>query len=228
MAAPFVALHHAGDHLADQLVIFVVQSVALGLANLLDHHLLGGLRDAADGLLGIEGNAVVRAADRAVFAVDVDDDVFFFAVLLLGGRDQRRLDGAEDDFLVDVLVAMDRVDDSQQFVGIHSPLRGTPNCRSGRKVLGAKRQAAIQPVSSAPHAPRPSLSKLCTLEFVSDALNQIMPLNYGPVFLTQRAATATLGRNLKNTSSSSSAAASPGALGSQKSFSQRYLAKSVI
>jgi hypothetical protein len=36
---------------ADQLVVFIVEGVALGLANLLDHHLLGGLRaDAADGL----------------------------------------------------------------------------------------------------------------------------------------------------------------------------------
>ena len=49
----------------------------------------------------------------------VHDDFFFFAVLLLGGRDQRRLDRLKDDLLVDVLVAMDRIDDPQHFVGVH-------------------------------------------------------------------------------------------------------------
>ena len=70
-----------------------------------------------------------------------DDDLLLFAVLLLGGGDQRRLDGQEDDLLVDVLVTMDRVDDSQQFIGVHGPIysrtRGAfrfelsncPNCR---------------------------------------------------------------------------------------------------
>ena len=46
----------------------------------------------------------------------------FFAVVLLGGRDQGRFDALEDDFLVDVLVAVDRVDDAQQFIWIHGDL----------------------------------------------------------------------------------------------------------
>ena len=60
----------------------------------------------------------------------------FFAVVLLGGRDQGGLDAFEDDFLVDVLVAVDRVDDPQHFVGVHGnlsprcirPPRGKSNC----------------------------------------------------------------------------------------------------
>ncbi len=58
-----------------QLVVFVVQGVALRLADLLDHHLLGGLgADAADGFFGIERLAVAGGGDRAVFAVDLDFD----------------------------------------------------------------------------------------------------------------------------------------------------------
>ena len=58
--AAFVALDDAADHLADQLGVFVEERVALRLADLLDHHLLGGLGgDAADGFFGVERLAVV-------------------------------------------------------------------------------------------------------------------------------------------------------------------------
>ena len=110
-----------------QLGVFVVERVALGLANLLDHHLLGGLgADAADGFFRVERLAFERAGDRAVFAVDLDFDVGFFAVVLLGGRDEGGFDAFEDDFLVDILVAVNRVDDSQHFVWIHGNL--SPRC----------------------------------------------------------------------------------------------------
>ena len=69
---------------------------------------------------GSIGTPLWRAADRAVGAVDLDDDFGFFAVVLLGGGDQRRLDALEDDLFVDILIAMDRVDDAKQFVGVHS------------------------------------------------------------------------------------------------------------
>ena len=61
--------------------------------------------------------AVVRAGDVARLAVDGDDDVVLFAVVLLGRRDERRLDRLKDDFLVDVLVAVERVDDAEDFAG---------------------------------------------------------------------------------------------------------------
>ena len=120
-SAALVSLHDAGDHLADHLGVFVMQSVALRLANFLNHHLFGGLSaDPADGFFRIDGGAVMSTADRTVLAVDVDDDFFFFAVLLLCSRYQGRFNTLEDDFFVDILVAMDRVDDSQYFVWIHS------------------------------------------------------------------------------------------------------------
>ena len=47
--AALVAVDHATDHVADQLSVFVEESIALRFANLLDHHLLGRLStDAAD------------------------------------------------------------------------------------------------------------------------------------------------------------------------------------
>ena len=46
----------------------------------------------------------------------------FFAVVLLGGGDQRRFDALEDDLLVDILIAVDRVDDPQNLVRIHKSL----------------------------------------------------------------------------------------------------------
>ena len=61
---------------------------------------------------GVHRHAVVGAADRAVGAIDLNDDLRLFAVVLLGGRDQGRLDAVEDDLLVDILIAVDRVDDT--------------------------------------------------------------------------------------------------------------------
>ena len=101
-------------------MIFVVQGIAFGFANLLDDDLLGGLGDdAAQRFLGIELDAVVRAGDRAADAVDADDDILIFAVLFFGGRDQRSFDRLEHDFFIDVLIAMDRIDDAQDFGWIH-------------------------------------------------------------------------------------------------------------
>ena len=59
---PFVALDHAGDQLPLEFLVFGVEGVALGLADLLDHHLLGGLgADAFGHFLRRQGHAVVRA-----------------------------------------------------------------------------------------------------------------------------------------------------------------------
>jgi hypothetical protein len=60
--------------------------------------------------------------NRAVFAVDLYNNIGFLAVVFLCGRYERSLDPLENDFLVDVLVTMDRIDDSQNFLGIHGNL----------------------------------------------------------------------------------------------------------
>ncbi len=111
--AAFVALNDAGDQLPAQLFVFVVQGVPLGLANLLDHHLLGGLgADALGDFGGVHRHAIVAAANRTGGAINHDDDVGFFPVVLLGGGNQGRFDPLEDDLFVDILIAMDRIDDT--------------------------------------------------------------------------------------------------------------------
>ena len=59
--AAFVSLDRSGHQLSLQVFIFVEQVVSLGLADLLDHHLLGGLRtDAFGNFLRRQRGAVVR------------------------------------------------------------------------------------------------------------------------------------------------------------------------
>ena len=70
--AAFVALDDAGDQLVFLFHVLVVQGVALRLADLLDHHLLGGLGgDPLGDFLGGQGDAVVGSGDGPVLAVDV-------------------------------------------------------------------------------------------------------------------------------------------------------------
>ena len=130
--AAFVALNHAGDQLPLEFFVFVEEGVPLGLADLLDHHLLGRLSaDPFGDFRGVHGHAVVGAVDGARLTVDQDDDVFELSVVFFGSRHQRRLDSLEDDLLVDILIAVDRVDDAKQLVGVHgillSPDRETPS-----------------------------------------------------------------------------------------------------
>ena len=133
----FVALHHAADHLADQLGIFVVQGVSFRLADFLDHHLFGGLSaDSTDRLFGVEGFSVTGGGNFAALAVDSNKDFRFFSIMFLGGRNQRGLDAFEYDLLGDVFVAVNRIHDSQYFSRVHNesfhgvfrPPRGKPNC----------------------------------------------------------------------------------------------------
>jgi len=76
--------------------------------------------DAFGHLGGIHRHAVASAADKTVGAVDRDDNLSLLSVVLLGGRNQRGFDALEDDLFVDILIAVDRVDDTKQFVGVHS------------------------------------------------------------------------------------------------------------
>ena len=61
----------------------------------------------------------MRAGDRSTLTIDLDLDIGFFAEVLLGRGDIRRFDALEDDFLVDILVAVDCVHNPEQFAGIH-------------------------------------------------------------------------------------------------------------
>ncbi len=84
------ALHDAADDLADAVVVLGVDVVALGFADLLEDHLLGGLRGDAPQVLG------------RTWELDLHVDFRFLAVELLrfGERD---LVGRIGDFLDDPL-----------------------------------------------------------------------------------------------------------------------------
>ncbi len=128
--AAFVALDDAGDELILLLHVFVEERVAFRLADLLNHDLLGGLGgDPLGDLLRRQGDAVVDAGDGPILAIDGDHDVLFFAIVTFGGGHQGRFHGLEESLLVDVLLAVDRIDDPQDFARIHhrsiSPCPGT-------------------------------------------------------------------------------------------------------
>ena len=117
---PLMAAYNARHHEANLLFILVVDRVSLSLADLLNDHLLGRLStDAARKFLGVDFDAVMRAADTAVFPINSDHDFGVLAILFGERRDERRLNRPEDDLFVDVLVAMDGVYDAKNFVGLH-------------------------------------------------------------------------------------------------------------
>src|SRR5262249_20592687 len=78
----------AGNHRAESRTEFAKQRIALGFADFLDDDLLRGLSaDAAADSGFVHGLAGMCASDFARFAVDVDNDIGQFAIVLLGGRD---------------------------------------------------------------------------------------------------------------------------------------------
>ena len=116
---PLEPLHRAGDQVAPLILELVEEAVALGLADLLDDHLLGRLgRDPAE-LGGVHLDPVLGRVDRPGVAVDVDLDLGRIGIVLAGRRGERRLDPIEQDILGDILVAVDAVDDPDQ-IDAHS------------------------------------------------------------------------------------------------------------
>ncbi len=154
--ASFVTLDHTRDHLPDLTFVLIVQSIPLGLANLLNDDLFGRLSaDAPDRFLGIQRLTVQAAADRSRLAIDGHLDFLLFAVMLRGGGNQRLLNRLEDDLWIDVLVAVDRVDDPQDFVRFHNcivllPLAGHAS-RDDRRTVAPPAQSpnAQDPAHSA-------------------------------------------------------------------------------
>ena len=64
-------------------------------------------------------HAGVAAPDGPVGAVDLHHDLDLFPVVFLGGGNQGRLDPLEDDLFVDIFIAVNCVDYSQDFIRIH-------------------------------------------------------------------------------------------------------------
>jgi len=116
------SLRGAGDQLALALHELLEQAVALLLAELLDHHLLGRLRRNAAhagerdlflraiGQVAPDSKRTTQAVHRAAELLEVE------AVEVLARRaDHRLLEIGDEDLAVDVAVACDAVEDSESF-----------------------------------------------------------------------------------------------------------------
>ena len=112
-------LHRPGDQVAALVLEFVEEAVALGLADLLDDHLLGGLRGDPPQLGGVHLDPVLGGFDGTGLAVDVNLDLAGFRIVLAGRGGERRLNPVEQDILGDILVAVNTVDDADQ-IDAHS------------------------------------------------------------------------------------------------------------
>ena len=113
----------AADDSPFNVLKFVVQRIAFGFADLLNHHLLGSLsgnatENVADDFR-VKRLAVAVDAGFAGLAVDVDFQFVIFAKVLARSGQDRLFDSLKHDLFVDVLVAMNCVDDSQYFCTVH-------------------------------------------------------------------------------------------------------------
>nr|AUN35879.1 hypothetical protein [uncultured bacterium] len=165
--ATFNACDDARHNLAAHRLEFFEQGVAFGLANLLNHHLLGGLGgDASQQVADLFRFEVVLVDfDRrfAAFAIDIDEHFALFAEVLPRSREYGLFDPLEHDVLINILVAMDGINDSQEFRAVHNlpfeptlPDAGTPSR------VGSLRQTTAE--TSAGFVPQVPTSKPSNLE----------------------------------------------------------------
>ena len=159
---PFEAAHDARDHQADLFLKLVVDRIPLCFADLLDDDLFGRLGTDPPRQFGrVDLHTVTAAMDAPVGTIDRDLHIGGFAVLPRQSGDEGRLDRLKDDLLVDVLVAVNRIDDAEDFFWLHGCLgRRSRRTRSWSVFLGTargeRRQVSILRMSA---LPRNRLSK---------------------------------------------------------------------
>jgi hypothetical protein len=87
------------------------------------NHLFGRLgRDAPEDFaqkVGVDRRALFEQRRISARTVDLNLERNLFAVVFLCRRQDRLFDPLEHDLLVDILVAMDRIDDAQHFITVH-------------------------------------------------------------------------------------------------------------
>ena len=159
---PFEAAHDTRDHQADLFLELVVDRIPLRFADLLDDDLLGRLGTDPPRQFGrVDLHTVTAAMDAPVGTIDRDLHIGGFAVLPRQSGDEGRLDRLKDDLLVDVFVAVNRIDDAEDFFWLHGCLgRRSRRTRSWSVFLGTargeRRQVSILRMSA---LPRNRLSK---------------------------------------------------------------------
>ena len=126
--APLEPLHRAGDEVAALILELIKETVALGFANLLDDHLLGGLGRDPPEFGRVHLDPVLGCINGAGIPIDVNLDIGRIRIMLPRRRGQRRLNPIEQDILGDILVAVNAVHDPDQ-IDAHSTLRGVPQTR---------------------------------------------------------------------------------------------------
>ncbi len=119
-APPSCRVHGAVDQVALHGGVFVEDRVALRLADLLDHHLLGALGGDAAQLGGVDALprpcvAWISPESRSMVTTTSVSSPYFFCDRQL----HRRLDAGEDDLAVDVLLVLHLIHDPQQVGAFH-------------------------------------------------------------------------------------------------------------
>src|SRR5207302_3385213 len=117
--AALKALHSAVHQIALHGRVFVEDRLALGLANLLDHHLFGALRGNAAQLGRIDADFAFLGSNLARLAVNGDGDFRLETILLLRGQLQGRLNAFENYILGNVLFPVHQVHNPQYIGAIH-------------------------------------------------------------------------------------------------------------
>ena len=115
-AAALEPLHGPRDERLELRLVVVVDDVALGLADALGHDLVGRARRDPAEAVERQRLALFLGGDVPRHAVDRHLHVALGLEPLLGGGGERLLDGREERLLVHPLVAVDRVDESEQFL----------------------------------------------------------------------------------------------------------------
>ena len=112
-----------GNQTVDQVAlhgrVFIEDGVALRLANLLDHHLLGALSGDPAQVGGIDLLLPLLDGDLARIAIDGHDHAGLLAVLLLAGQQHGIFDALEDDVAIDVLLVVHLIHDTQEVGTLH-------------------------------------------------------------------------------------------------------------
>jgi hypothetical protein len=125
--------------------------VALGLADLLDHHLLGALGGDASQLGGVDFLLALLGVDLAGIAVDGHHHPGLLAVLFLRGQLQGGFDTLEDDIAVDILLVVHLIHDPQQVGTFHH--RENPHLK--QKKVGPPGPLPMPPRAKRRSAPTP-------------------------------------------------------------------------
>jgi hypothetical protein len=111
--------------------------------------LLGGLSTDPPDLVITERLPGQKRPNLSVFSIERNNDVGFFAVLTLGGGLQRRFDRGKYDLLINIFLAMKRIDVSKDVLWIHAGALSVTRRGKGENVPLQKRPEAANPGTSA-------------------------------------------------------------------------------